>query len=74
MILAGQLVKRSNVLIGCGVLAGFVLASSALYKTAKIYLLRRKYRHLPGPETKGYYSIHLSYLITLAAYTFNALF
>jgi hypothetical protein len=26
----------------------------AIYKTGKLYLIRRKYKHIPGPPTKGY--------------------
>ena len=25
-----------------------------IYRAGKIYLVRRKYRHIPGPPTKGY--------------------
>ncbi len=31
-----------------------VPASFILYKAIRIFLLRRKYRHIPGPPTKGY--------------------
>ena len=33
-------------------IAGFGLTFVG-YKTLKIYLLRRKYRHIPGPKTHG---------------------
>lgn len=29
-------------------------SSFLLYQVLKIYLLRRKFRHIPGPPTKGY--------------------
>jgi hypothetical protein len=32
-----------------GLLFGFLV-----YKAGKIYHLRRRYRHIPGPETKGF--------------------
>jgi hypothetical protein len=35
-----------------GILAGLT-ASFILYKAGKIYLIRRKYRHIPGPKTNG---------------------
>ena len=35
-----------------GILAGLT-ASFILYKAGKIYLTRRKYRHIPGPKTNG---------------------
>ncbi len=55
--------KTANVL---SLLAGFVL-SIGVYKTIDIYLTRRKYRHIPGPPTKGY-SFFVSLLI--GAYRF----
>jgi hypothetical protein len=41
---------------GVKLLAGIVGAAAGfvIYKAGKIYLLRRKYRHIPGPETKGF--------------------
>ena len=30
-------------------------ASFITYKTIRIYLLRRKYSHIPGPNTNGYF-------------------
>lgn len=29
-----------------------------LYKTVRLYLKRRKYRHIPGPPTEGYFITH----------------
>lgn len=31
-----------------------------LYKTVRLYLKKRKYRHIPGPPTKGYCFSYLS--------------
>nr|UOU03255.1 cytochrome P450 3049B1-3 [Brachionus rubens] len=39
-------------------LTGIGLSSFA-YKTIQIYLLRRRYRHIPGPETKGILGFYL---------------
>jgi hypothetical protein len=39
--------KRYIGLLACAA-AGYLL-----YKSGKIYFLRRKYRHIPGPPTKG---------------------
>ena len=41
--------KPKNVAIIVGGLA----ASYAVYSTVKIYLLRRKYAHIPGPPSSG---------------------
>ena len=43
------MVNYLNVLKLVGAFAGAYF----IYKTAKIYLVRRKYRHIPGPPTKG---------------------
>lgn len=46
------------------VLLGLALALLAIvvYKTVKIYLIRRKYRHLPGPPTNGLLGFYLGNL------------
>ena len=36
-----------------GVITAGLAASFILYKTGKIYLVRRKFRHIPGPGTNG---------------------
>ncbi len=41
---------KSN--IGRGV-AG-LLTFFIVYKTARLYFIRKKYRHIPGPKTVGY--------------------
>jgi hypothetical protein len=33
---------------------GLVPASFILYKAIRIYFLRKKYQHIPGPPTQGY--------------------
>lgn len=45
-------------------LLGLALALLAIvvYKTVKIYLIRRKYRHLPGPLTNGLLGFYLGNL------------
>lgn len=45
-------------------LLGLALALLAIviYKTVKIYLIRRKYRHLPGPPTNGLLGFYLGNL------------
>jgi hypothetical protein len=35
-------------------LLGGLASSYIIYKTIRIYLIRRKYRHIPGPPTKGF--------------------
>ena len=42
-------------------LTGFVVIYS-VYKTGKIYLIRRKYKHIPGPPTKGYCCLQKFYM------------
>lgn len=42
--------KYLNLLKIVGGLAGAYF----IYKTGKTWLIRRKYRHIPGPPTKGY--------------------
>ncbi len=39
----------------CGILAVGLTASYVIYKFGKTYLVRRKYKHIPGPPTKGIY-------------------
>ena len=41
-------------------LAGVTL-SYGIYKTVGIYLTRRKYRHIPGPEASGYSILYLPF-------------
>ena len=48
--------KKIFSFIGC-VGAGFFI-----YKTLKIYIIRRKYRHVPGPKTKGILGFYLGNL------------
>ncbi len=43
---------KMRILKVVGILAG-TLASFVLYKAGRIYLIRRKYRHIPGPSTTG---------------------
>lgn len=38
------------------------LISFFVYKTIKIYLIRRKYRHLPGPPTHGIFGFYMGNL------------
>ena len=47
--LIDELKKPKNVAIIVGGLA----ASYAVYSTYKIYILRRKYAHIPGPPCSG---------------------
>ena len=35
-------------------LVAHIAALYAIYKTIRIYLKRRKYKHIPGPPTKGF--------------------
>jgi hypothetical protein len=37
----------------CQALGG-ITASFILYKAVRIYLIKRKYNHIPGPPTKGF--------------------
>ena len=50
------------ILISTGSLACFIS-----YKTLKIYLNRRKFRHLPGPPTKGIFGFFLGNLDQIVA-------
>ena len=36
-------------------LLGGITSSYIFYKGFRIYLARRKYRHIPGPPTKGFH-------------------
>ena len=38
------------------------LISFLVYKTIKIYLIRRKYQHLPGPPTHGILGFYMGNL------------
>lgn len=38
------------------IVIGGLTTSYLLYKTLKIYLNIRKYKHIPGPPTKGYWN------------------
>nr|UOU03256.1 cytochrome P450 3049B1-2 [Brachionus rubens] len=51
-------VKNIQVSRLLGLLAGLGLVSFT-YKTIKIYLLRRKYSHIPGPKTHGILGFYL---------------
>ena len=47
-------IKRESITVknGTKLFASACLAAFGYY-TLKIYLIRRKYAHIPGPETKG---------------------
>jgi hypothetical protein len=45
-----------------------IVSGYIIYKAVKIYILRRKYRHIPGPETKGFNFFELRNLITFTSY------
>lgn len=47
-----------RLLVGLAVVLLLILA----YKTVKIYLLRRKYRHIPGPPTNGLFGFYMGNL------------
>lgn len=47
-----------SVVLGAGL-------SFIVYKTLKIYLLRRKYRHIPGPKTQGILGFYLGNVIEI---------
>lgn len=55
------------------VLLGTGLAFLA-YKTFKIYLLRRKYRHIPGPKTKGILGFYLGNVLDIKNLPKNKIF
>nr|UOU03248.1 cytochrome P450 3049E2-2 [Brachionus rubens] len=46
-----------------------VLVGLIAYKTFKIYLMRRKYKHIPGPKTKGILEFFIGQYITINKYT-----
>nr|UOU03249.1 cytochrome P450 3049E2-1 [Brachionus rubens] len=46
-----------------------VLVGLVAYKTFKIYLMRRKYKHIPGPKTKGILEFFIGQYITISKYT-----
>lgn len=49
-----------------------ILGSSYLvYKTLRIYLNRRKYRHLPGPPTNGILGFYFGNVIDMPKYLEN---
>jgi hypothetical protein len=51
---------KPNILISFGGALAGLTTSYLVYRIARIYLKRRKYRHIPGPPTKGFeYSILL---------------
>nr|QEV83800.1 cytochrome P450 [Brachionus rotundiformis] len=56
----------------------FLLFGSSLaffgYKTLKIYLLRQKYRHIPGPKTKGLLGFYLGNVIEIKNLPKNKIF
>lgn len=45
-----------SIVIGTALLCFFI------YKTIKIYLIRKKFRHLPGPPTNGILGFYLGNL------------
>jgi hypothetical protein len=48
------------------------LASSyTIYKTIQIYLIRRKYRHIPGPSANGLLGFYLGNVIDMPKYLNN---
>ncbi|RNA07005.1 cholesterol 24-hydroxylase-like [Brachionus plicatilis] len=44
------------------------------YKTLKIYLLRRKYKHIPGPKTKGILGFYLGNVLDIKNLPKNKIF
>ncbi|CAF0860746.1 unnamed protein product [Brachionus calyciflorus] len=47
---------------------GAIFLSTFAYTTFKIYLLRRKYKHLPGPKTKGILEFYFGHYFTINKY------
>lgn len=48
------------------------LASSyVIYKSVQIYLLRRKYRHIPGPPANGLFGFYFGNVIDMPKYLNN---
>ena len=45
-------ISSDNVLNAIKIAAGLATLY-VVYKAGKIYIIRRKYRHIPGPPTKG---------------------
>ena len=45
---------RPKILINFGGTLAGLATSYLIYRIARIYLKRRKYRHIPGPPTKGF--------------------
>nr|AHL88993.1 cytochrome p450 3049B1 [Brachionus koreanus] len=64
-----DLSKKSalSILLGTGL-------SLFAYKTLKIYLLRRKYRHIPGPATKGLLGFYLGNVLDIKNLPKNKIF
>ncbi|CAF0954298.1 unnamed protein product [Brachionus calyciflorus] len=44
------------------------------YKTIRIYLLRRKYRHIPGPKTRGLLGFYLGNIVDIRNLPKNKIF
>ncbi len=49
----------------------YLASSYAIYKTIQIYLLRRKYRHIPGPPATGLFGFYLGNVIDMPKYLKN---
>lgn len=45
-----------------GKLSAGLITLYLFYKTGEMYLHRRKYRHIPGPPTKGFLLINIRIL------------
>jgi hypothetical protein len=43
----------------------------SIYKTIQIYLLRRKYRHIPGPPANGLLGFYLGNVVDMPKYISN---
>lgn len=56
-----------SVLLGAGL-------SFFVYKTLKIYFLRKKYRHIPGPKTKGILGFYLGNVLEIKNLPKNKIF
>jgi hypothetical protein len=45
--------NKPKIIIGLGGSLDGLAGTYLVYRIARIYLKRRKYRHIPGPPTKG---------------------
>lgn len=52
-LISPAFMKLSNV-YNAGKLIGGLAAFYVIYKAGRIYLIRKKYDHIPGPPAKGY--------------------